>query len=193
MVETDDQLWVRCGEGDASALGELYRRHANSIYRHAFRATADWSRAEDITSLVFIEAWNGRNRTVEIGMVLAWLHGIAINIMRNESRARRRHRSVVERVASQVPDVIHDQSETACRLDDQTRARTVLNLVRELPTEQREVIALCWWAELSYEEAATALNIPIGTVRSRVSRARASLKTALQDNQLPLPHGVHDA
>ena len=78
--------------------------------------------------------------------------------------------------AQPTPDFAQEAAE---RLDDERRMREVLDAVRALPRHDQEVLALCAWEGLSYEDAAWALEVPVGTVRSRLSRARARL-TALE-------------
>jgi RNA polymerase sigma-70 factor (ECF subfamily) len=103
MDMTDDELWERAGRGDAGAMAELFRRHARAIYRHAFRSTADWARAEDVVSQVFLEAWRNRSRSIETGMVIAWLHGVAANVLRNDERGRSRRSRLIRRASTQRP------------------------------------------------------------------------------------------
>lgn len=132
------------------------------------RRTGDRELAEDLTSLVFLEAWRKRGDIRLSGdSALPWLYGVALNCARNARRSRRRHRAALERLALERPA----PAEAAEReLGD------VVALLRRLPDDQRDVIIACTWTGLSYEEAAVALGIPVGTVRSRLSRARARLE-----------------
>jgi RNA polymerase sigma-70 factor, ECF subfamily len=156
-------------------LGELFEEHARAIYNYCFRRTADWALAEDLTSAVFLEAWRRRKDVDLVGEPpLPWLYGVATNLLRNHRRSLRRFRSALERVPPPVPTPDFAE-ETAERLDDERRMREVLADVERLPRGQQEVLALCVWAGLEYEEAARALDVPVGTVRSRLARARAEL------------------
>ena len=171
----DDELWRRATAGDADAFGALFERHARTVYNFCFRRTADWAAAEDLTSAVFLESWR-RRHTVEIreGNALPWLLGVATNLLRNRRRSLRRHADALRRFP--VP---RDESDLAAdvagRIDDARSMRGVLALVGRLPSREQEVLALCAWTGLSYEEAAVALRLPVGTVRSRLSRARRRL------------------
>lgn len=188
MDVPDSDLWERCRAGDAAGLGELFRRHARAVHAHAFRSTGDWSRADDVVSTVFLEAWRRRSVSLPDGMVLAWLYGITTNVVRNEQRSRRRVRNLLARASiREARSWSFDEDEIARRLDDESRASEFLPLVRLLPVREREVVALCWWAELTYEEAAVALGVPVGTVRSRLNRARNRIGTAGMHPALPLP------
>jgi RNA polymerase sigma factor (sigma-70 family) len=169
----DSELW-RAAKEDPEAFGELFVRHAPAIYNYCFRRTADWALAEDLTSVVFLEAWRRRDAPVAPDKVLPWLLGIATNVVRHRWRSMRRHRATMERLprTEAVPNFAED---VLARLDDEQRMQEVLSAVKLLPRRDQEVLALCAWQELSYEDAAFALGIPVGTVRSRLHRARERL------------------
>lgn len=174
-VETDSELWERAAGGDAEAFGVLFDRHSRSVYNHCFRRTADWSAAEDLTSVVFLEAWR-RHRSVrpDRDSVLPWLLGVANNVLRSRHRSLRRHRAALARLPSPAttPDPAED---VAGRIDDERRMRRVLEQIKRLSRADQDVLSLCVWSGLSYEDAAAAMGVPVGTVRSRLSRARARL------------------
>ncbi len=175
MVPDDSTLWLRSGAGDVDAFGMLFERHANAIYNYCFRRIGDWSIAEDLLSLVFLEAWRRRQKELPPNKVLPWLYGIATNVVRNQRRSQRRYAAALRRVPVPPED---ESSEVVAdaRLDDKQQMQRVLALIRDLPKREQEVFALCGWSDLSYEDAAIALGIPVGTVRSRLSRARARLR-----------------
>ncbi|WP_018528200.1 RNA polymerase sigma factor [Streptomyces sp. HmicA12] len=165
--------------GDPSAFAELFDAYARSVHHHAFRLTGDRSVAEDVVSLTFLEAWRLRARTdPDGGSLRPWLLGIATNITRNTRRAHRRHAAALARVPppEPVPDIADD---VAGRLDDSAYLDAVRTAVEKLRRPEREVLALCAWGGLDYAAAAEALGIPVGTVRSRLSRARARLAAEL--------------
>ncbi len=165
---TDAELWSRGCAGDQAAVGELFRRHAPAIFVFLVRRTGDRELAEDLTSTVFLEAWRKRADVQLSGdSALPWLYGVALNCARNARRALRRHRAALARLALERP--APPEASEARELGD------VLALLRRLPESQRDVILACSWTGLSYEDAALALGIPVGTVRSRLSRARAQL------------------
>lgn len=175
MESDDSTLWSRSRLGDADAFAMLFARHANAIYNYCFRRVGDWSTAEDLLSVVFLEAWRRRKKDLPPEKVLPWLYGIATNVVRNQRRAQRRYEAALRRVpAPRADEPFADLADT--RLDDEWQMRRVLALIRKLPQREQEVFALCAWFDLSYEDAASALEIPVGTVRSRLSRARARLR-----------------
>jgi RNA polymerase sigma-70 factor (ECF subfamily) len=109
---------------------------------------------------------------------LPWLLGTAHNVLRNQRRSLRRHRAAVLRIsANEVSPSGED--ELIARVDAQRALSAALSAVDRLPQEQRDVVNLVLWSGLSYEDAAQALGVPIGTVRSRIARARAALGTSL--------------
>jgi RNA polymerase sigma factor (sigma-70 family) len=173
--ETDQALWRRAAAGEPEAFGLLYERHARAIYNYLFRRCGDWSLAEDLTSVVFLEAYR-RRRSVVIaeGKVLPWLYGVATNVVRNQHRSLRRYADALKRVPPPAP-VLGIAGEVADRLDAQRRMRAILAVLDRLHESDKDVLALCVWSQLSYEEAAAALGVPVGTVRSRLSRARRRL------------------
>lgn len=174
-MTSDSELWQRAVAGEPRAFGELFERHSQAIYLFNFRRTADWSLAEDLTSVVFLEAWRRRSDVQLVHeSALPWLFGIATNVLRNARRSLRRHRGALGRIPlEREPDFADETSE---RLDDQRRMREILAAFATLPKREQEVVALCRWSGLSYEEAAVALEIPVGTVRSRLARARRRLQ-----------------
>ena len=172
---TDAELWRLAANGDASAFGVLFERHAKTVYNYCFRRTADWAAAEDLTSVVFLEAWRRRSDVrLDGASALPWLLGVATNVVRNRWRSQRRHRAALERLPAERPADFGDDA--VARLDDERRMREALRLLARLPRREQDVLALCAWQGLSYEEAALALELPVGTVRSRLSRARARLR-----------------
>lgn len=173
MTVSDESLFRASARGEQAAFAELYERHARTIYNYLFRRLADWSEAEDLTAVVFLEAFRRRREVVVVdGKLMPWLYGIATNVLRNRRRALWRHRALVERLVCEprapAPDI-------AVRTEAATQMRSVLERVARLPRRQQDVVALCLWSGLSYEEAATALGVPVGTVRSRLARARSAL------------------
>lgn len=89
----------RLRAGDQSAFGELFDEHAQAVYGYALRTLGEWATAEDVVSLTFLEAWRLRGTLREEGgSVRPWLFGIATNVLRNTTRAARRHRAAMSRL-----------------------------------------------------------------------------------------------
>ncbi|MGW1177067.1 RNA polymerase sigma factor [Kitasatospora sp. NPDC002543] len=184
---------ARLRSGDKWAFGELFDETADDLYRYAARVLGERAAAEDVVQLTFLEAWRLRGTLREDdGPVRPWLFGIAAHVLRNTTRAARRHRAAMARIPDRgvLPDFAE---ELVGRLDDDARLAAVRRALSGLRKAEREVFGLCVLAGLDYESAAEALGVPIGTVRSRLSRARTKLR-ALADEELrggrELPSGT---
>lgn len=136
--------------------------------------------AEDLTSVVFLEAWRKRRQVRLHGdAILPWLLAVANNCLRNAERSRRRYHRLLAKLP-RTEDTPAIDAPSSARVDDEVAVQRLLLVLRQLNTEDQEIIALCDWSGLSYEEAATALDIPVGTIKSRLFRARNRLR-ALMD------------
>jgi RNA polymerase sigma-70 factor (ECF subfamily) len=182
VAATDRDLWAAAVGGDADAFGVLFDRHSRAVYNFGFRWTVDWASAEDLASEVFLTAWRRRREvvfTTESGSVLPWLLGVATNLLRNQRRGKRRSDAAIARL-----DPSNAQSDFSDdllgRMADEARMAEVHAVVEQLAEHERDVLALCAWAGLDYEEAAIALAVPVGTVRSRLSRARTHLRELVE-------------
>ncbi|MGW2590115.1 RNA polymerase sigma factor [Streptomyces sp. NPDC001515] len=176
-------MHARIRAGDPEAFRELFRDYAQLVYRHAVRSSGDWAMAEDVVSLTFLEAWRLREKLRDEGETpRPWLMGIAVNVLRNTGRAARRH----DRALAGIPrgDVLPDfADELVGRMADAEELAAAKKALGALRRSEREVFTLCVWSGLGYAEAAEALGVPVGTVRSRLSRARKRLR-ALTDGEL---------
>ncbi|MFD7940278.1 RNA polymerase sigma factor [Streptomyces sp. NPDC059755] len=173
---------TRVRAGESSAFAELFDDYARAVYNHAFRLTADWSTAEDVMAATFMEAWRLRDRVdPEGGSLRPWLLGIATNTARNQYRSNRRYRAAAGAAAAAELSVPDHADEVADRIDDRRRLATALTALAGLRRPEREVVALCLGEGLDYEAAAEALGIPVGTVASRLSRARKKLRALAAD------------
>jgi RNA polymerase sigma factor (sigma-70 family) len=168
---------TRVRAGDPSAFAELYDKYARVVYNHAFRLAPDWSAAEDVMAETFLEAWRRHDRVdAEGGSLRPWLLGVATNVARGHYRSNRRYRAAAN-AAAQVETTLADHAdEVAGRLDDRRRIAAALRALAALRRPEREVLTLCLWEGLEYTAAAEALGIAVGTVRSRLSRARVKLR-----------------
>ncbi|HVB42592.1 MAG TPA: RNA polymerase sigma factor [Streptosporangiaceae bacterium] len=184
---SDQELWSQAAnEYAGEAFGELFERHADRVYAHCFSRTGSWSMAEDLTSAVFLEAWRRRNEVRFSGdSALPWLLGVANNATRNAQRTLRRHRALLAKLPppQEEDDIAAD---AVTKVDQERLAQHLLCAMGGLREAEREVIALCGWAGLTYAEAAVALGVPEGTVRSRLSRARQHLRELTSGENAPM-------
>jgi RNA polymerase sigma-70 factor (ECF subfamily) len=176
---SDAELWRRVAEGDSRSFEELFERHARKVYNYCFRCTADWTAAEDLTSSVFLEAWKKRDQlrlSTASASLLPWLLGVATNLVRNRGRRIERFGRATKELWLRHPRRENVDPEPAARAVDEERMATLLGAIKMLPRVEQEVLALYAWADLTYGEIAEALEVPIGTVRSRLARARKHLR-----------------
>ncbi len=154
---------------------QVIGQHLQQVYNFCFRRVGSWDGAEDLVSIVFLEAWRRLDKPLPKGKELPWLLGIATNVVRNRRRSERRYAAALSRVPRPTaePSFADDSDE---RVDDEELMARALVLLARLPRREQEVFVLCAWSGLSYEDAAVALRMPVGTVRSRLSRARARLQ-----------------
>jgi RNA polymerase sigma-70 factor (ECF subfamily) len=179
----DETLLARIASGDVEALGLLFRRRQQNVYRFALHLTGSPSMADDVTQDVFVAVISDAGR-YEAGRaaVVAWLCGIARNFVRRRLSVDRGAASLEtdQGLGAALPAVSPDP------LADLTSAESVESLRRavlSLPLRYREAVVLCDLQELSYADAAGALDCPVGTVRSRLNRGRALLTVKMQAAQ----------
>ena len=187
---SDEELWQRADDRDGAAFGVLFDRHSKAVYNHCFRRTGSWDAAQDLTSVVFMEAWRKRKDVRLHGdSILPWLLAVSNNVARNADRSIRRRQRLLAKLPPQ-PATDIAEADVDQRVDDERAMASILAKLAVLRVEEREVIALCDWANLSYAEAATAIGIPIGTVRSRLSRAHARIRQLVEDEERTDPPAV---
>ncbi|MGW2609453.1 RNA polymerase sigma factor [Streptomyces mirabilis] len=173
---SDRELWARAVDGDREAFGRIFDRHAKTVYNHLFRRTADWSEAEDLTSAVFLHAWRRRSETVlNRDSALPWLLGIADRLVSNTRRRLRRAEALLRRLVSHDEPVGDHADRVSGLVDDERRMSEIHQALARLPRHEREVVELCVWSGLDQQAAAAALGVAVGTVKSRLHRARRRL------------------
>lgn len=192
--DSDAALWLEATSGTERAFGALFDRHRQRVFRAAYRRTGNVADAEDIVAIVFLEAWRLRARVrVVDGSVLPWLLRVTANVSWNVDRSRRRHRVMLAKLPVPAPTGDHADV-VADRLDMGHRVGQLHAALRRLPAVEREVVELCLVEELSTAAVAATLDIPEGTVKSRLHRARGRLRTDLQTPDIPAqasPSGSH--
>lgn len=180
-TETDDELLILMRNGDEAAFVTLYRRRQAAIYRFALHMSGSGAVAEDITQEVFMALIrDGCGFDPERGTLSGYLYGIARKLV---LRHLERGRSDVALDGEGENAAWPELAVTDDPLVDLTHREGIASLrraVSALPRRYREVVVLCDLEEVDYADAASILNCPIGTVRSRLHRARALLLEKLQ-------------
>ena len=180
-LSDNDLLRLMLG-GDEEALAQLYRRRQPSVFRFALQMSGSKSIAEDVTQEVFLFLMReGHVFDPSRGALSAFLLGVA----RNHVLRRLRVEHLLSPLADEHEDdaAVFQPGDDSCPLDDLTRAETIENVRRavlSLPPKYREVVVLCELQDVSYVETAEILGCAIGTVRSRLHRARALLLCKLR-------------
>lgn len=179
-MTTSDDLLPRCRAGDEVAWRELVTLHSRKVFGLAYRFTGRVDEAEDLTQEVFVKVYRTLDRYRESeGSFSAWLMAVARNHAIDHYRRRKEEMlrraddpQLLEHMAASVEHPI-------AGLERQERARLVHRGLRALPPELRLPLVLCDLQGLPYDEIATALNLPLGTVKSRINRARLELAKRL--------------
>ncbi|MDR6970093.1 sigma-70 family RNA polymerase sigma factor [Leifsonia shinshuensis] len=167
--------WSSARGGDGPAFASLFDRHRDRVFGHALRLLGQRHDAEDVTALVFLEAWRKRDavRVVD-GSIIGWLLVTTTYTVRNHHRSLRRYRSALSKLPMPGP-----QDDHAGRVDDaidgSARDRQVREVFSRLSRQDQDVITLCIMEGLTTAQAAQSLGVPEGTVKSRLSRARKRL------------------
>jgi RNA polymerase sigma-70 factor (ECF subfamily) len=188
LSEVADSDLLTMAGSEPEAFGELFKRHSRSVYAYCARRTGNLDLAEDLTSVVFMEAFR-RRRKLQLSntSALPWLIGVANNVVRNADRSLRRYRSALDRIP--VPANGMSAEENAIeRLEAQEALARALEAISTLTQGEQDVVLLILWSDFTYADAATALGIPVGTVRSRLASARAKFKDSAPVTSTPITH-----
>lgn len=179
-VVGDDLVMQSVKAGSAVAFGVLYDRYCDRAYRVAWSVCRDQGRAEDAVQETFISIWKTRTTYEDHGKVASWVLTVArhraIDIARHDTW------QAAHRTEDDGLEVVHDPRGVADRVLARAEARDLMRLLAGLPPLQREVIALAFYGQLTHSEIATRLDLPLGTVKSRLRlglrRLRADMRPA---------------
>jgi RNA polymerase sigma-70 factor (ECF subfamily) len=164
---------------DPRAFAPLFDRHHDAIAGF-LRRRVDPALGDELAAETFLQAFGARERyDLTRADARPWLYGIAANLLRRHHRKEERRLRAYARAADPASDLgAFDGVET--RLDAAASGRTLARALASLGPGERDTLLLYAWAELSYEQIADALAIPVGTVRSRLHRARAVVRELLE-------------
>ena len=178
MADADDATVIQLSRHEPEHFTVLFRRHAPHLQRFVTRRLGQ-DAAEDIVAETFLLAFRQRDSYDQARAdARPWLYGIATNLIGRHTRAEiRLYRALARTGADPVTEAFTDRVDD--RVSASTASRRLAAGLARLPAELRDTLLLVAWGDLSYAEAATALGVPVGTVRSRVSRARSKLRRTL--------------
>jgi RNA polymerase sigma-70 factor (ECF subfamily) len=188
----DDAVLIeRCQKGDRTAFDELIRRHSERAYKYAFRLTGNAEEASDVVGDAFVRVFNAMKNFKGQSAFTTWLYRIITNCFLDLRKKDRSKQTTSLDAMLQTPD-----GEMARQIEDpnrnpyqeaerSSREDRVMHAVDQLAEYQKAMIMMFHVEMLSYEEIAEALDLPIGTVKSRLNRARLSLREILtRDEEL---------
>jgi RNA polymerase sigma-70 factor (ECF subfamily) len=178
---SDAELWQLIAAGDHHAFTELFERHAQAVWNHAYRLTASWATADDLLSQAFLKVWRHR---ADVRLVrdsaLPWLFTVTANVCREERRRNGRFLRVIPELATNGTAPDHAERIAEHDAAQQRLARVVAAIAR-LPRGEREAVELCLIAGTTTADAAELFGISETSVRSRLSRACARLHQITQE------------
>jgi len=184
-VETDRALVERVRKGDVRAFDLLVRKYRHKILGLISRYVHDWSECEDVAQEAFVRAWRALPAFRGESAFYTWMYKIAVNTAKNHLVAQGRRPPADDMDADTAVQIeagarLRDEATPERELARQQIEQTVANTVEALPEELRVAITLREVDGLSYEEIAERMGCPIGTVRSRIFRAREAIDIKLR-------------
>lgn len=175
ITDHDQTLVERIAAGDRTALHTLYERHRGPLAAYLGLFTTDHGQVEEFVQDTMLAAWNGAGQFAGRSSVRSWLFGIARR--RAADTLRQRRPTVADAELDMLPDPAPGPEAWALAQADQAQ---LLAAIGRLSPIHREVLVLIFAHQLSYSEVAVALDIPLGTVKIRLSNARKALRTHLR-------------
>jgi RNA polymerase sigma-70 factor, ECF subfamily len=178
---TDAELMAMISAGESEALELLYKRYAANVYQTVLRVVQDAALAEDLVQEVFWRVWRrSAHFAAKRGQVAPWLRTLARNLGIDELRRLRARPALIRADMEQscLRELADDQADLLGALIKQEQRHRIVTALQQLPFEQRQVIELNYFGGRSYQEIATALNHPLGTVKTRARRGLQKLKQA---------------
>lgn len=169
-------LIARARGGDREAFGALVERYRDNVYRLTYRMCGNPYDADEAAQEAFVAAWRALPNFRGDAKFSTWLYRLATNAAIDLMRREKRHHTGAE---SEMPDIADDRESPQESVERTEQQEAVQQALSALSEEYREILLLRYMEELDYSEIAEALHLPSGTVKSRINRAKAALKSAL--------------
>ena len=181
-AEQDDaQLVADCKDGDQDAFSLLVQRYQRRVFNLAFRMLQDYEEANEITQDAFLAAWQGLPAFRGEARFSTWLHRIAYNCALRQLELRKRDQALQFALQAEQTLVREDEVQADMSLETLANQELVQEQLSQLPTKYRIVLILRHLQDMTYEEMAEVLTMPIGTIKTHLFRARNLLKERLQN------------
>ena len=184
FVYTDEQLIARFQAGDVQAYVELVNRYRDRLMNFVFQFLGDTEQSEDVVQDTMLKLYEKKHYYREIAKFSTWIYTIARNLANTELRKRKRRKVTVlsqmtrDEREYELPAV---QPETGQEVESEYAAKRIQSAIHALPEHFKTVIILRDIQELSYEDISSIVGVPLGTVKSRINRARLQLQADLKD------------
>ncbi len=181
---TDEELIRKFQEGDLYAYDLIVRRYKDQLLNFAYRFLGNLEESEDVVQETFLRLYRNRHAYKQIAKFSTWIYTIAGNLAKTELRKRKRRKlvSISDMGFEEKEFEIEDEGANTERLTDSVlKEKIIQDAIEKLPFRFKQVIILRDIQELSYEDISSILRIPLGTVKSRVNRARLKLQSLLGD------------
>ncbi len=184
FVYTDEQLIARFQAGDEQAYVELVNRYRDRLMNFVFQFLGDTEQSEDVVQDTMLKLYEKKHYYREIAKFSTWIYTIARNLANTELRKRKRRKVTVlsqmtrDEREYELPAV---QPETWQEVESEYAAKRIQSAIHALPEHFKTVIILRDIQELSYEDISSIVGVPLGTVKSRINRARLQLQADLKD------------
>jgi|TARA_B100001964_G_scaffold23386_1_gene23459 RNA polymerase sigma-70 factor (ECF subfamily) len=181
---SDEELIASFQNGNEQAYNELVRRYRNRLMTFVFRFVGDMESSEDIVQDTMVKVFTHKHYYKEIAKFSTWIYTIAGNLAKTELRKRKR-RKVTLLSQMNTDDRKYEIPSTELQSEDIVQGeyteRYIQKAILQLPLHFRTVVILRDIQELSYEEISNIVNVPLGTVKSRINRARLQLQQTLKE------------
>ncbi len=181
---SDEELIKRFQDGDLYAFDLIVHRYKDALFNFTYRYLGSSQEAEDVVQETFLRIFRNRHAYRQIAKFSTWIYTIASNLAKTELRKRKRRRQVYTSDMGfddrefEIED-IHADTERV--VDSALTEKLIQDAINRLPEKFKKVIVLVDVQELSYEEVSKIMRIPLGTIKSRVNRARLKLQEMLKD------------
>jgi RNA polymerase sigma-70 factor (ECF subfamily) len=176
---SDSALWLEASTGTERSFAILFDRYRTRVFRKAYAQVRNVADAEDVVALVFLEAWRNRAKVrIVDGSLLPWLLTVTNYVLLNQNRTARRYSRLL--AAMPAPEQEPDHADEVIeRLDRDAQLVAIRSVMGKLSTQEQAIIDLCLVEELTVATAAAVLDIPVGTVKSKLHRAKEKVRKRL--------------